>query len=97
MEAQGIDWRELPMFRDMPTLYNDLKWIYEGFMRLSAARQLGFSSVQPISISEVLSYCELFDIYDPEDREDFLYFVQFLDKIFLQDMERKKPKSKGTK
>lgn len=67
-------------------------------MSLSVARQLGFSSVQPISITEVLSYCELKYIEDAEDREELLYFVQFLDKIFLQDMERKKPKKpKGTK
>lgn len=97
MEEQGIDWRELPLFADQPTLFSDLDWIYSAFMSLSVARQLGFSSVQPISITEVLSYCELKYIEDPEDREELLYFVQFLDKIFLQDMEKKKPKKKGTK
>lgn len=66
-------------------------------MSLSVARQLGFSSLQPISITEVLSYCELTYIDEPEAREELLYFVQFLDKIFLQDMEKKKPKKKGTK
>ena len=67
-------------------------------MILSSSRQLGFSSAQPVSVSEVLSYCELKYIDEPEDREELLYFVQFLDRIFLQDMEKKRPKkSKGTK
>lgn len=96
MEEQGIDWRELPIFANQPVLFNDLKWIYDAFWALSNSRQLGMASAQPILVSEVLSYCELTGIWDLEDREELLYFVQFLDKIFLQEMEKKKPSAKGS-
>jgi hypothetical protein len=54
---------------------------------------------QRISMSEVNSaYCEFKELFDPDDRDDFLYHVQKLDSVFMKDWLAKNPtKGKGGK
>jgi hypothetical protein len=88
----------LPVLDSRPEIFPDLLWIWEGFMCLSMSRQYGMSSPQRISMSEVNAYCEFKELFDPDDRDDFLYHVQKLDSVFMKDWLAKNPtKGKGGK
>jgi hypothetical protein len=82
---RGEDPALFPILNSKPDLFPDLRWIWEGFMVLTASRQVGMSSPQPIMVSEVLAYCKFAGIFDPEEREEFLHHVQSLDRVFQAD------------
>jgi len=64
-------------------------------MLLTSSRQYGMSSPQPIQMGEILAYCELTRMDDPDERDDFLHHVQAMDRVFLADFRARNP-SKGT-
>ena len=80
---RGEDPALFPILNSKPEIFADLVWIWEGFMVLTCARQTGYSSLQPIPISEVLAYCQYAGISDPDDREHFMHHVQKLDQYTL--------------
>lgn len=85
----------LPIFRDQPKLYPDLRPIWDMFFKLSSARQTGFAGPQPLSLSEILALFELDGIDDVDDREDTLSLLQHMDRIFMTVMAERKPKGKS--
>lgn len=91
--ARGEDPADFPILNSKPDLFPDLLWIWEGFMVLSTARQLGMSGPQPILLTEIHSYCEYERIYDDDARDDFLHHVQKLDLVFLADFRARNPGS----
>lgn len=77
-----------------PELDEDLVWVWRGFFRLSSSRHYAGLVIPtkeikirynacPIAISEVFSWLSLNDIRDKEQREDFDYFMQRMDAVFL--------------
>lgn len=94
--ARGEDPSLFPILNSKPEIFRDLVWIWEGFMCLSLSRQYGMGAPQPVSMSDVLAYCEFFHIYDPADREDFLYHVQRMDAVFMKDFKEKNKNTNKT-
>lgn len=85
--AQGGDPEQFPILREetRPTIFRDVQWVWEGFMTLSGSRQMGYSSVQAIPLSEILHYLNFRGIQDPDDREEFTFLVQSLDRRFVAE------------
>lgn len=78
-----------------PELYEDVEWVWRVFGRLNHSRQAGMGH-QPILVSEVLAYCELFGIDSMEKREDLLFLIQELDQEYLKfHVIRRNAKSGG--
>jgi len=67
--------------KQKPALYDDLLFIWESFLMLSASRQL--SQLQPITYQEIEAYCNLCNIPDYE-RIEFVRWIKFLDNKFLE-------------
>jgi hypothetical protein len=94
--ARGEDPSLFPVLNSRPEIFQDLLWIWEGFMCLSTSRQYGMSAPQPISLSDIHAYCSFRGITDADDRDDFLYHVQKLDSVFIQEWRKNHP-TKDTK
>lgn len=54
---------------------------YAGFLDLTADRNIGFG-VGPIPMTAILDYCLGHGIFG-EQQEDFIWFIQRLDKLYL--------------
>ncbi len=89
---RGGDLRDFPILSSRPALFSDLIWVWEAFTQLSGARQVGFNGPLPLSMSEVLAYAQFRGIESPDEREELLHFVQYLDKVWLEDYAGRKPK-----
>jgi len=59
-----------------------LSFYYEAFITLSASRTVGMSA-NPISLSEMLAYCDLYGLYG-EERHDFVRLIQEMDREYLR-------------
>jgi hypothetical protein len=94
--ARGEDPADFPILNSQPELFPDLLWIWEGFMFLTSSRQFGMASPQPILISEIVAYCELMGINDPDEREEFLHHVQKMDLVFQADFRARNPSSSSS-
>ena len=92
--ARGEDPSSYPILNSRPEMFSELVWVWEGFLTISASRQMGFNGPQPISLSEVLAFLTYRGISDPEEREQFLTLVQALDQVFIADsIAKQKTKS----
>lgn len=69
--------------RSEPELYEDVEWVWRVFGHLNHSRQAGMGR-EPILISEVLAYCQLFGIDCTEKREALLFLIQELDQEYLK-------------
>lgn len=94
---RGQDPSLFPILNDKPELFPDLRWIWEGFMSISASRQIGMSAPQPILLSEILAYCEYTGIFDSCEREELLNHVQKLDIVFRGDFAARNPSPSSDK
>lgn len=91
IERNNLDEADYPILSSQPELFPDLKWIWEGFHILSSSRQRGFSSLQPLFYSEIVKYMDE-NHYVGEDRDYFMQMIQFMDRTFLEELDKKKPK-----
>jgi hypothetical protein len=84
---------------EMPELYEDLFPFWKAFSSLSGSRPTGFS-VGAIPISEIISYLDLMEIHNFEDRTEYYKWIKFLDNEFLsikhekQESKTKPPKNR---
>jgi hypothetical protein len=82
-------------------VFQDLRWAWNGFWRLSGARPQGFSGPLRIPLSEIEAYCRLHS-FDYSHRQDFLYYIERLDEKYMefvkkaQDEEERKRNNNGT-
>lgn len=84
--------RPLPdAIANAPEISLGLELYYEAFLELHSCRGVGFGE-GPIPWTSIIDYCEAFDI-DGEQREDLIYHVTRLDKVYL-DWTRKKSEVK---
>lgn len=84
---QGGNPDDFAILRDekRPTIFRDVQWVWEGFTVLSGSRQMGYMSAQPIPLSEILFYLDHRGITDPDEREEFTFLVQSLDRRFVAE------------
>jgi hypothetical protein len=67
----------------MPELFGDLRYIWEGFLRLTKRRAIHMGGVGAIPYSEVAAYCDD-QGFVGEEREDFIRFLDFIDDEYLK-------------
>lgn len=75
-----------------PALYTDLDDVWAAFTLLSGCRQATLAGLGPISLQDTEAYFRLHNITDPEDIDDFLFYLRALDSAWL-----KARRSKGGK
>ena len=63
-------------------------WHFKAFKVLSASRQAGFGQ-NPITLSDMLAYMQIHGINDPDDREDFVFFMQEMDDEYIKHVNKK--------
>lgn len=85
--ANGGNPEDFPILQqsNRPSIFRDVEWVWEGFTTLSGSRQMGYAGPQTIPISEMLSYLDYRGISDPDEREEFLYLAQSLDRRFVAE------------
>lgn len=69
------------------------KWVlnyWAGFHLLNASRPLGPSGVGPIPLSEIVAYCEMFQVDDMDERERFVTMIRALDAAYLKRQAEKR-------
>lgn len=95
--ARGEDPSLFPILNSKPDLFPDLLWIWESFMVLSSARQVGMDGPQSISITDINALCQFQGIRNMDEREELLYHVQEMDRSFRAYHKSKTPTPPGTK
>lgn len=64
---------------------------WEAYCTLNAARQFGMNGPQPISVADIMAYCAIVGMTDPQDRLELLRAVQAMDTEHAKwDAERRK-------
>ena len=92
LESEGL---EVPIeYADPPDLFPDLNLDWKAFMVLSGSRQTGMNGPLNITVSEVLSYCELLGINDPDSRVILLERIQILDSEYMKVISEKQQRNK---
>lgn len=72
--------KRVQALEEKPELFEDLKWIYDGFNDLNWQRRTVVNAVSPISISEVVHWLDLNQVDDRDDRRFFSKMVFKLDR-----------------
>lgn len=68
----------------MPEVESDLQFFVQAFTVLDRARgNNGFGEL-PITVSDMLAYCQMFGIDEQEDREEFLIIIMSMDAELLK-------------
>ncbi|WP_298983488.1 hypothetical protein [uncultured Roseibium sp.] len=78
-----------PALKRKPELFEDLRLVWEAFKTLSPARQYYNGAPQPIPLSEILAYCQMFEINDLEERREFAEFIIEMDTVFIAAVLKK--------
>jgi len=55
----------------------------EAFTRLSGSRPVSMGGAGAIPLSEILSYCRLYGISDPDEIDDLVYLIGVMDGEWL--------------
>lgn len=74
-------------------------WVWQAFQLLSECRDFIDGIPQRIKVSEIESYCNMFSIYDGDERADLVGKVVELDRAYTNHMiaERQKEASKAAR
>lgn len=60
---------------------------------MAGSRRVSMSGALPIPISEIQSYCRLFNIHDVEKIEKLVDRITFLDGVYLEHVAEESKKS----
>jgi uncharacterized protein (DUF1015 family) len=74
----------------MPQLHLLSKMFWNAFQSLSGRRYVNEHGQQPIQISEIVAYADLLGITDPDDREDLLYHIEAMDRLYIADAYKRR-------
>ena len=74
---------------ERPSLYGDLASIWKAFWQLNATRSHGMGGSQPLQLTEMKAYLELFPDFDAKD---FIEIMILMDSIFLNYMGEQQEK-----
>jgi len=96
LEREG---RHIPLMDTRPELYPDLTKYFEAFNAVSSSRSTTFSGPGYIPISEIRQYLDEMQIFDFEERQEYIQWIQVLDNEYVgfQHRKIKKKQSKGKK
>ena len=86
----------IPELDDQPELFKDLIPYWTAFRELTSSRRPGSMSAGYIPRSEITNYLNEEQIFDSEDRIDYIRWVQFIDSEYISFQETKK-KENGSK
>ncbi len=78
--------------KDRPEIDPTLIFFYEAFHDLSTSRPVSQAGPLPIPISEVLAYCEFYQIHDLDFRSTLLGLVKRMDGQYLESFHKKTAK-----
>lgn len=78
-----------------PELFNDLIWVWNGFLALSNSRSVGMAGPLHITYSEINNYCELYSIKGYIKKSDFADHVRLLDNLWIEDYYEKEKKKRA--
>lgn len=78
-----------PALEAMPDLNEYLSGFLSAFLTLNRARTTGGMSANPLLMTDIEAYCRLKGIDNPEEREEFLSYMQTMDDEFLAFQQRK--------
>lgn len=67
-------------------------YYYTAYQALTRSRTVSMAGPLPIPISEILSYCILFQIDNLTERERILRFVNRLDSVYLEHVATQQAK-----
>lgn len=67
--------------------------MWYAFRVLSAARTIGFSGPNPITISEIFTLADHLLL----DRDEALFFIQGLDETFMEEVQKKQERESKRK
>jgi hypothetical protein len=62
---------------------------YAAFMDMTSCRELGYGQIGPVNWLTVQRYCEVYGIAG-EQREDMFYFVNKMDREYLNWLDKKR-------
>lgn len=91
-EKTGITPRAL---QDRPALMPELSHYLEVFWELSNSRQHGMNGPQPISLTEIWAYCQMFGWDTIEERTQLVHFIQQMDSAYFESLPKTDTESKS--
>jgi hypothetical protein len=81
-----------------PELFVGLELFYLAFVELSSCRYIG-NAEGPIPWVSIVEYCNEYEIFDREQRDDMFYFIATMDATYLKhrskETDKKLNKGKG--
>lgn len=77
--------------KEAPKLYDDLVYIWQGFVKLSAKR---FSN-EPIKFTEIESYLNLNCVFDLEQRQDVAHLIDIMDIAYFDFLKEQAERDKN--
>jgi hypothetical protein len=83
--------KPVPALSRKPDIPEDMEWIWEAYWVLHRSRDIGFGPGF-IKLSEIAAYLEIFPTRNPAF---FVTCIQELDRVYLEDYNKKKSKPKN--
>ena len=71
--------------KDVPELYKDLVFVWEGFIALALTRQQG----NPIQFSEIESWLNINGIELLDTRQEFAHLIRVMDSVYINFFREK--------
>lgn len=71
--------------KDVPELYDDLVFIWEGFTALALTRQQG----SPVQFQEIEAWLNLNQILNPDVRQEFAHLIRVMDSKYINFFREK--------
>lgn len=76
-----------------PFLFGLAKYYWDIFQLLNSKRKITSNGIpQAIEITEINSYCLMFEVSSVEEKEDLLFYISSLDAKFLEEEGKKRKK-----
>ncbi len=75
--------------RDRPVLDFRQSYYYNAYQSIARSRNAGMAGPLPIPVSEILAYCNLFQIVKLDERERIFRYINCLDNAYLDHAAEK--------
>jgi hypothetical protein len=86
----------LPALANQPDLFPDLAIFYNAFNALSTSRDSGFG-MGYIKYSEISKYIDEWQIWNMEERFEWIHWIQTIDRIYVKLQSDKQDQDKKNK
>lgn len=92
-QAKRLNFKPVERVKNAPELFRGLELYLQAFMELTSCRGMGYGSIGPIPWMAIHTYGEAAAL-DGEQREDLFYYVQRLDKVYMEWQTKKAEKER---